>query len=33
MEENMLEECARVFLRDQGKLFDEPVADTVDEAK
>ena len=33
MEENMLEECDRVFLRDQGKLFDEPVADTVDEAK
>ena len=33
MEENMLEECARVFLRDQGKLFDEPVADTVDEAQ
>lgn len=33
MEENMLEECAMVFLRDQGKLFDEPVADTVDEAK
>lgn len=33
MEENMLEECAMVFLRDQGKLFDEPVADTFEEAK
>ena len=33
MEENMLEECARVFLRDQGKLFDEPVAEDFEEAE
>ena len=28
-----LEECAKVFLKEQGKLFDEPVAETVEEAK
>jgi site-specific recombinase len=33
MNDNELLECARVFLRDQEKLFDEPVAETVDEAK
>jgi site-specific recombinase len=33
MNDNELLECARVFLRDQEKLFDEPVADTIDEAK
>ncbi len=31
--DNYIEECAKVFLRDQGKLFDEPVAETVDDAK
>lgn len=30
--ERHMDECARVFLRDQGKLFDEPVAETIDEA-
>lgn len=30
--EKHMDECARVFLRDQGKLFDEPVAETIDEA-
>jgi site-specific recombinase len=33
MNDNELLECAKVFLRDQEKLFDEPVAETVDEAK
>ena len=28
-----LEECAEVFLKEQGKLFDEPVAETIEEAK
>lgn len=28
-----MDECARVFLRDQRKLFDEPVAETLEEAK
>ena len=28
-----LEECAKVFLKEQGKLFDEPVASTVEEAE
>ena len=32
MEQN-LEECAEVFLKEQGKLFDEPVAETIEEAK
>lgn len=27
------DECAKVFLREQGKLFDEPVANTLQEAK
>jgi soluble P-type ATPase len=27
------DECARVFLKEQGKLFDEPVAETIEEAK
>ena len=27
------EECLNVFLRDQGKLFDEPVAETPEEAE
>lgn len=31
--DNYIEECAKVFLKEQGKLFDEPVAETVDEAK
>ena len=31
--EQYLEECAEVFLQDQGKLFDEPVAETIEEAK
>ena len=26
-------ECIEVFLREQGKLFDEPVAETVEEAR
>ena len=33
MNDNELLECAKVFLRDQEKLFDEPVAETVEEAK
>lgn len=28
-----LEECAKVFLKEQGKLFDEPVAETIEEAE
>ncbi len=31
MDEIMIE-CAKVFLKEQGKLFDEPVAETVEEA-
>lgn len=31
--EQYLEECAEVFLKEQGKLFDEPVAETKEEAK
>lgn len=31
--EQYLEECAEVFLKEQGKLFDEPVAKTIEEAK
>ena len=31
--EQYLEECAEVFLKDQGKLFDEPVAETIEESK
>lgn len=31
--EQYLEECAEVFLEEQGKLFDEPVAETIEEAK
>ena len=31
--EQYLEECAEVFLKGQGKLFDEPVAETIEEAK
>lgn len=27
------EECLKVFLRDQGQLFDEPVAETPAEAE
>ena len=27
------EECLRTFLKDQGQLFDEPVAETLDEAE
>ena len=33
MNDNELLECAKVFLRDQEKLFEEPVAETIDEAK
>lgn len=28
-----LEECAKVFLNEQGKLFDEKVATTLEEAE
>lgn len=28
-----LEECAAVFLKEQGKLFDEPVAEDLEESK
>lgn len=28
-----LEECAKVFLAEQGKLFDEPVVSNIDEAE
>lgn len=28
-----IKECAKVFLRDQGKLFDEPVVFDVQEAE
>lgn len=28
-----LEECAEVFLKEQGKLFDEPVVFDIEEAK
>lgn len=31
--EQYLEECAEVFLKEQGKLFDEPVAENIEEAK
>ncbi|MDO5403762.1 MAG: glyoxalase [Eubacteriales bacterium] len=31
--EKHIDECAKVFLRDQRKLFDEPVAENIDEAK
>ena len=27
------EECLRAFLKDQGQLFDEPVAETLEEAE
>lgn len=27
------EECLRVFLKNQGQLFDEPVAETMEEAE
>ena len=27
------EECLKVFLKNQGKLFDEPVAETLEEAE
>ena len=26
------EDCLKTFLRDQGKLFDEPVAESLEEA-
>lgn len=29
---NKADECAKVFLRDQKKLFDEPVVETIEEA-
>lgn len=28
-----LDKCAEVFLKEQGKLFDESVAETLEEAK
>lgn len=28
-----IDECAKVFLRDQGQLFDEPVVSNVHEAR
>lgn len=31
--ENYIDECAKVFLDEQTKLFDEPVATNIDEAK
>ena len=31
--EQYLEEWAEGFLKEQGKLFDEPVAETIEEAK
>ncbi|MGN0329172.1 MAG: glyoxalase [Lachnospira sp.] len=31
--EKHIDECAKVFLRDQKKLFDEPVAYDLEEAK
>ena len=31
--EQYLEECAEVFLKDQGKLFDEPVAERLKKQK
>ncbi len=27
------EECLRTFLKDQGQLFDEPVAETLEEQR
>ena len=33
MNDNELLECAKVFLRDQKQLFDEPVAYDLEEAK
>lgn len=27
------EECLKTFLKEQGKLFDEPVADNLEEAE
>ena len=27
------EDCLKTFLRDQGKLFDEPVAESLEEAE
>lgn len=27
------EECLKTFLKDQGRLFDEPVAETMEEAE
>ncbi len=27
------EECLKTFLKDQGRLFDEPVAETLEEAE
>ena len=30
---NHIDECAKVFLRDQKRLFDEPVAYNIEEAK
>lgn len=31
--EKHIDECAKIFLRDQRKLFDEPVASNIEEAK
>ena len=31
--EKHLDECAKVFLRDQKRLFDEPVVNNLQEAK
>ena len=28
-----LDKCAEVFLKEQGKLFDEPAVETLEEAK
>ena len=31
--DNHIDECAKIFLRDQKQLFDEPVAYDLEEAK
>lgn len=31
--EDYIDECAKVFLKEQSRLFDEPVATDIDEAK
>lgn len=31
--EKYIDQCAEVFLKEQGRLFDEPVAENLEEAK